>query len=50
MAHERSPPPGYLEALRPNVVLDGGRFRVVEDVEPLSDDEVRQIEREFRQR
>lgn len=50
MAHERMPPPGYVEALRPNVVLEGGRFVAVEGVEPLTDPEVVAVEREFRRR
>jgi arabinofuranosyltransferase len=48
MAHERVPPPGYFEALRPNVVLDGGRFRMVPGVAPLTDAEVVAVEAEFR--
>ncbi len=48
MAHERTPPPGYLQALRPNVELVDGAFRAVAGVAPLSDDEVRAIEARFR--
>lgn len=47
MAHERTPPPGYVEALRPNVAFDGVRFAAVPNVMPLSDDEVRQTEKRF---
>ncbi|MCR9248613.1 MAG: EF-hand domain-containing protein [bacterium] len=47
MAHERAPPPGYIEALRPNVELRNGRFVVREDVEPLTDAEVRTVEARF---
>lgn len=48
MAHEREPPPGYIEALRPNVGWRDGVRRVLSEVPPLTDDEVRQIEARFR--
>lgn len=48
MAHERTPPAGYIEALRPNVVLDGGRFRWVPGVAPLTDAEIVAVEQEYR--
>ncbi|MCB9886135.1 MAG: hypothetical protein H6838_11625 [Planctomycetes bacterium] len=48
MAHERQPPPGYIEALRPNVVFTGGQRRVDPAVVPLEDDEVRAVEQRFR--
>ena len=50
MAHERTPPAGYIEALRPNVVLDGDRFLAARGVKPLTDDEVVEVEREYRAR
>ncbi|MFO1077495.1 MAG: hypothetical protein U1E73_07190 [Planctomycetota bacterium] len=51
MAHERTPPAGYVEALRPNVVQrpEGG-FAVVPGVPPLGDAEVERVERQFRAR
>lgn len=48
MAHEREPPPGYIEALRPNVLTAGGVRRVDPDVVPLTDDELRAVEQRFR--
>ncbi len=48
MAHEREPPPGYIEALRPNVEVVDGVRRVRKDVVPLNDDEVREVEQRFR--
>jgi hypothetical protein len=48
MAHERHPPEGYIEALRPNVDDKGPRRTVRRDVVPLTDDEVRQVEQRFR--
>ncbi|MBL8725985.1 MAG: hypothetical protein JNK49_18210 [Planctomycetes bacterium] len=48
MAHEREPPPGYIEALRPNVRSDGGVRRVDPEVVPLTDDELRAVEQRFR--
>jgi len=48
MAHERTPPAGYLEALRPNVRLDGEHFVVVPGVAPLTDAEIVQVEAEYR--
>ena len=48
MAHEREPPPGYIEALRPNVVYDGGRRVVDTTVTPLTDEELRAVEQRFR--
>ncbi|MCA8977656.1 MAG: hypothetical protein KDC98_23225 [Planctomycetes bacterium] len=47
MAHERSPPAGYLEALRPNVVLEDGHFVVQPGIAPLRDQEIERIEREY---
>ncbi|MCA8964847.1 MAG: hypothetical protein KDC48_08165 [Planctomycetes bacterium] len=48
MAHERTPPPGYLQALRPNVALIDGAFRADPAIAPLTDAEVVAIERRFR--
>lgn len=48
MAHERLPPPGYVEALRPNVTDQGGPLRVLPDVVPLTDAELRAVEDEWR--
>lgn len=48
MAHEREPPPGYVEALRPNVTDQGGPLRVLPDVVPLTDDEIRAVEQRYR--
>jgi arabinofuranosyltransferase len=50
MAHERHPPPGYIEALRPNVVMRDGRRMVDPEVVPLTDAELRAVEQEWRQR
>ncbi|MCB9876797.1 MAG: hypothetical protein H6835_04255 [Planctomycetes bacterium] len=44
MAHERLPPPGYVEAFSPNVVLEAGRMSVGRREEPLTALRVRQIE------
>jgi arabinofuranosyltransferase len=50
MAHERHPPPGYIEAFEPNVTVPNGipiaRPREV----PLTAERVREIEAEWRQR
>lgn len=48
MAHERTPPPGYIEAMRINVVFGDDRFAVLPEIAPLSDAEVVQIEARFR--
>ena len=48
MAHERHPPDGYIEALRPNVDDKGPRRTVLPDVVPLTDGEVRAVEQRFR--
>ena len=48
MAHERTPPAGYLEALRPNVRLVGERFVVEPGTTPLTDAEIVQVEAEYR--
>ena len=48
MAHERAPPDGYIEALRPNVMVVDGQYRVQPGVVPLTDEEVRATEQRFR--
>jgi hypothetical protein len=50
MAHERQPPDGYFEALRPNVRLEHGRLVVLPRDPPLTADDVRRIETEWRAR
>jgi len=50
MAHEREPPAGYVEDLRPNVEDRGGRRRLRPDVVPLTDDELRAVEARWRLR
>jgi hypothetical protein len=50
MAHERVPPAGYVEALRPNVRLRDGRFAVDPAVPELTDQELRAVEADFRAR
>ncbi|HLX08631.1 MAG TPA: hypothetical protein VKY89_12300 [Thermoanaerobaculia bacterium] len=45
MAHERQPPPGYVECFLPNVHLrDGKQVRVRERPVPLTDDRIRACE------
>jgi hypothetical protein len=48
MAHERRPPPGYLDAMRANVRLRGGRFEIDPGVPPLQAGEIVEIESRFR--
>jgi arabinofuranosyltransferase len=50
MAHERQPPDGYFEALRPNVRLEHGRLVILPRDPPLTADDVRRIEAEWRAR
>jgi len=50
MAHERTPPAGYFEALRPNVVFDGQRFVAVPGVAPLTDAQIVAVEADYRAR
>lgn len=47
-AHERMPPPGYVEGFRPNLELAHGHARVVPRTPPLTADEIRQHEAHFR--
>jgi arabinofuranosyltransferase len=48
MAHERVPPPGYVEAFDPNVHAEGGAVRIVARSVPLTADRVSAIEAAWR--
>ncbi|HEX6813262.1 MAG TPA: hypothetical protein VF384_16695 [Planctomycetota bacterium] len=48
MAHERGPPPGYVEAFAPNVEVGGGVARITPRAEPLTASRVRSIEAAWR--
>jgi arabinofuranosyltransferase len=48
MAHERSPPPGYLEGFRPNVQRIDGKFLVTPRALPLTDAEIVAHEAKYR--
>lgn len=48
MAHDRSPPPGYVECFRPNFSVTDRRARVLD--RPLPDDEIRRCEATWRAR
>ncbi|MBL8749128.1 MAG: EF-hand domain-containing protein [Planctomycetes bacterium] len=50
MAHERTPPPGYVEGFRPNVVIDNRVIRVTPREKPLTEAEIRAHEAAFRER
>ncbi|GAB4140392.1 MAG: hypothetical protein Fur0037_06910 [Planctomycetota bacterium] len=50
MAHERWPPPGYLEDFQPNVRIDRGRIEVTPRRTPLTPSRIAAIEREWRAR
>ncbi|MBX3464943.1 MAG: hypothetical protein KF830_17380 [Planctomycetes bacterium] len=50
MAHERSPPPGYVEDFAPNVVVADGQFTVRRRSEPLTPARVRALEQRWWQR
>lgn len=51
MAHERSPPPGYIEAFEPNVeYLPGGDVVVRPRAVPMTAERIRQIEAEWWQK
>lgn len=50
MAHERTPPPGYLEGFRPNVHMHGGVVDVVPRDPPLTADDIRRHEAQWRER
>jgi len=48
MAHERHPPPGYVEAFEPNVVVQGGIATARPRAVPLTAERVRALEAEWR--
>lgn len=48
MAHERHPPPGYVEAFDPNVGLERGEVVVRPRSTPFTAERIRAIEREWR--
>ncbi|HEX6813404.1 MAG TPA: hypothetical protein VF384_17430 [Planctomycetota bacterium] len=50
MAHDRRPPPGYVEALDPNVTVVNGAAIVRPRNVPLTAEAVRRIEAEWRER
>ncbi|HEX5054156.1 MAG TPA: hypothetical protein VFZ65_20425 [Planctomycetota bacterium] len=50
MAHERQPPPGYVEALRPCVRFVDGRFELAPEVPPIDAAGIEAVERRFRAR
>ena len=47
MAHDRLPPPGYVECFKPNVWQDGERIGVVKRSDPLTDREIDFCEEKF---
>src|SRR6185369_1887313 len=48
MAHERHPPPGYVEAFAPNVEIRDGAAIVHPREVPLTAERIRQIEQQWR--
>jgi arabinofuranosyltransferase len=50
LAHERSPPPGYVEGFRPNVDVFNGKATIAAREVPLTEQEIRQHEATFRAR
>jgi len=50
MAHERHPPPGYVEAFEPNVQVDNGIATATPRAVPLDAERVRRIEAEWREK
>ena len=48
MAHERHPPPGYVEAFAPNVVVEHGVARAQPRQQPLTAERIRAIESQWR--
>jgi arabinofuranosyltransferase len=50
MAHDRRPPPGYIEAFSPNVTVQNGAATVRPRQVPLTADAIRAIEAEWRER
>jgi arabinofuranosyltransferase len=47
MAHSRTPPPGYVDAFKPNVAVVGGTWKVKRRKKPLTAVHVAAIERRF---
>jgi hypothetical protein len=50
MAHEHHPPPGYVEAFEPNVVVHDGVAVATPRKVPMTAERVRAIEREWREK
>ncbi len=50
MAHDRWPPPNYIEAFAPNVTIAGGVATATARSVPMTADRIRAIEAEWRQR
>jgi arabinofuranosyltransferase len=50
MAHERHPPPGYVEAFAPNVVVERGAARALPRPQALTAERIAAIEAEWRAR
>jgi arabinofuranosyltransferase len=49
MAHERAPPPGYVEAFEPNVDIDEhGKVTVTPRAVPMTAERIRAIETQWR--
>ncbi|MBD3335832.1 MAG: hypothetical protein GF355_09985 [Candidatus Eisenbacteria bacterium] len=48
MAHMRRPPEGYVDSFRPNVDVEGGRVIVWRRSDPLASEEIRRLERSWR--
>ncbi|OYT70235.1 MAG: hypothetical protein CFK52_11585 [Chloracidobacterium sp. CP2_5A] len=48
MAHFRRPPPGYLECFRPNVAIRDGQVKVLPRAIPLTADDIRRCEADFK--
>jgi len=47
MAHERTPPPGYIECFDPNVVISGRRVLLAPGKAPITDERIRECEARF---
>ncbi|MEC7949325.1 MAG: hypothetical protein VX265_17285 [Myxococcota bacterium] len=50
MAHDRQPPPGYIECFRRNLTRDDAGLRVDPEVPTMTDAEIRDCQRRFRPR
>ena len=48
MAHERYPPPGYLECFEPNIYFENGALQRAARQAPLTDERIAACERSFR--